>query len=281
MKAIHTLRARRPQAEFSLDDFELFTMLLSALEWRKHNGSIQLLTDAVSAAYLRAHGLSDAWDAIAVILDDMDAMDIDEAVFWAGAKLYSLSRQTAPCVTLDLDFILWQPVDFSRYGNDLAVIHREDISPSVYPSQAFFQFQDGWQLPDWLDWSLRPCNGALVYFGSQDFLHSYTSFALDFMQKAAAGTDRLCYMVFVEQRWMAMCAAHRSVPIHALSSLAGLFDGRQKSFTHVWGSKQQMRDHPQEAAAFCRACARRLKRDFPDFAEKLEKEGWASHYFNR
>ena len=279
MKAVHTLRTRGHGKGIFLHDFELFTMLLSALEWRRNNGAIKLVTDRIGAAYIHEHGISDAWDEIEVILDEMDDLGIDEGGFWAGAKIFALSRQTAPCMMMDLDFILWQPMDFAHYGSDLAVIHREEIQPSIYPSKKFFKFRDGWRLPDWLDWTVRPCNGAFVYFGSQRFIQTYTSFALTFMQRADAVVDRLCYMLFAEQRWMAMCAAHLSVPIHAFSSLKGLFDGRQKYFTHIWGSKQRLRDQPQEAAAFCHTCAERLRHDFSEFTEQLAHHAWGSQYF--
>lgn len=280
MNAVHTLRVRGHGKDFSLHDFEMFTMLLSALEWRRHNGRIKLVTDRIGAAYIHEHGISDAWDEIEIILDEMDVLKIDEDVFWAGAKIFALSRQIEPCVMMDLDFILWQTMDFAHDGRDLAVIHREEIHPSIYPSKDFFRFCDGWKLPDWLDWSARPCNGAFVYFGAQEFLDCYTSFALAFMQKADTEADRLSYMVFAEQRWMAMCAARLSVPIHALSSLDRLFDGRQKYFTHIWGDKQRLRENAQDAADFCRMCAGRLKHDFPAFAEQLAKYSWAAAYMD-
>ena len=160
------------------------------MEWRKHNGFIKLVTDNNGAEYFHECGLSEAWNRIDVFFDEIKSFGIDEDAFWAGAKIFALSRQEAPCVMIDLDFILWKPVDFTHFGKSLAVIHREDIYQPVYPPKEFFRFQNGWQLPDWLNWSVRPCNGALVYFGSQRFLQDYTSFALEFMQKSnAAKTD--------------------------------------------------------------------------------------------
>lgn len=275
MEAFHTLRLR---GKFALGDFELFTLTISALEWRKHNGYIKLVTDSFGAEYLYECGLSAVWDDTAVMLDEIKSFGINEDVFWAGAKIYALSRQSSPCVMIDLDFILWKPIDFANFGKSLAVIHREDIYQPVYPPKEYFRFIDGWQLPNWLDWSARPCNGALVYFGSGRFLREYTSFALKFMKNADTIDDRLSYMVFAEQRWMAMCAEHLAVPINEISSLAGLFDGKQKYFTHLWGYKRKLRNNPQEANAFCRKCAGRLKHDFPEFAEKLKNYAWARKY---
>ena len=280
MNAFHTLRTRNKKENFALADFELFVLALSALEWRKNNGSIKLMTDSIGAAYLSACGLASLYDKIEVTLDGIDALGINEDVFWAGAKIYALSQQNAPCVIMDLDFILWQSIDFSKYGKDLAVIHREAIYNDIYPAKDYFHFKDAWQLPNWLDWSTRPCNGALVYFGSQGFLREYTAFALEFMQKAAHTDDRLRYMVFAEQRWMAMCAKYLSIPIHELSTLEGLFDHRQKYFTHVWGHKQRLRDNSPEAINFCLKCVDRIQHDFPEFAEKLKSYAWAWKYMN-
>ncbi|MCR5833899.1 MAG: hypothetical protein K6G55_04535 [Selenomonadaceae bacterium] len=278
MNAFHTLRVRGKNEDFTLPDFELFTLVLSALEWRKHNGFIKLVTDSIGEKYLYKCGLSEVWDKTEVILDEIDTLGINEDMFWAGAKIYALSRQDAPSVMIDLDFILWKAMEFDDYGRDIAVIHREDIYEPVYPPKNFFLFRDDWHLPNWLDWSVRPCNGALVYFGSPRFMREYTHFALEFMQKAKDTGDRLSYMVFIEQRWMAMCAEHLGLTIHEFSTLEGLFDGKQKYFTHVWGYKQRLRDNPKEAADYCRKCVGRLRHDFPGFAEKLKSYVWAGKY---
>lgn len=279
MDAFHTLRVRGKKANFPLHRFELFTLLISALEWRKHNGSIKLITDSVGAEYLDRCGLIDAWDETQILLDDMKSLNINEDVFWAGAKLYALAQQKTPCVMMDLDFILWKPLNFQQYGTDLAVIHREDIYPLVYRSKEHFSFREGWEFPDWLNWSVRPCNGAFVYFGSQKFVSKYTEFAIEFMEKADVEDDRLNYMVFAEQRWMAMCADYLSIPIHEFSTLPVLFGGKQKYFTHIWGDKQRLKDNPKDAELFCRKCAERLMHDFPDFIEKLLYKKWAKRYW--
>lgn len=276
MRALHTFRSRGDSAR--LDDFELFVMLLSALEWREHNGEIILYTDRVGQSYLEEMGLMSAWNEIKVVLDDMISLEIDEKVFWAGSKIFALAKEQAPCVIMDLDFILWKHIDFDVYGHDLAVIHLENICDGVYPPKKRFSFTGGWTLPAWLNWSVLPANGALVYHGGQRLLHAYTDFAIDFMRHAADHDDRLHYMVFIEQRWLSMCAKHLSVTLHEISSLENLFGG-QKYFTHIWGYKQKLRCEPEFAEKFCFDCARRLRQDFPDFANKLAMMEWAAPYF--
>ena len=261
MNAFHTLRTRGEH--FSLQRFELLTMLLSALEWKKYNGAIKLVTDRRGAEYIRSLDIADIYDEIDASLDDISELGIDEKTFWAGAKLLALSRQQCPCVMIDLDFIVWQPLDFSPYRSDIAVIHFEQIGNDVYPPSEFFRFKAGFRLPPALDWNVKACNTAFAYFGSKKFVRRYCEFAFEFMRAADGGG--LPYMVFAEQRWLAMCARLMNVPVHELSSLDNLFGGRQKYFTHVWGFKQQLRDEPTRAEKFCADCVARLQHDFPQF----------------
>ena len=66
MRAFHTLRTRN-----ELADFELFTLILSALEWRRFNGEIFLCTDTAGKNFLDAQGLSDLWDGLDTTLDEI------------------------------------------------------------------------------------------------------------------------------------------------------------------------------------------------------------------
>lgn len=277
MRAFHTLRTRN-----ELADFELFTLILSALEWRRFNGEIFLCTDTAGKNFLDAQGLSDLWDGLDTTLDEMTALGIDEKIFWAGAKLFALSKQPTPCVMIDLDFIVWQPLDFARFGSEVAVIHRESRDLPCYPDENYFRLKN-FSLPEDLDWSLDPCNAALVYFGAEDFVRRYVEFAFDFMRAASppheqSGWDLLPYMVFAEQRWLSMCAQKCGVEIHSLSELSALF-GRQKTFTHVWGYKKILRENHSAAEKFCRDCAGRIAYDFPQAAEKFSRLPLTKKFF--
>ena len=266
MRAFHTLRTKN-RPDFRLDDFEILTLMLSALEWKKHNGGTILHTDSVGKRYLERLGILNIWDSVSTSLDEMDNLGLNEEVFWAGGKFFALIEQDFPCVMIDLDFIVWQPLDFERFQSEIAVIHCESTSAPCYPEAGYFHFVDGFILPEWLDWSLEPCNCALVYFGDREFVEAYCGFAFDFMRHAVppteqTGWDLLPYMVFIEQRWLSMCAEASGKKIHSLSSLPELFSGEQKFFTHLWGQKQVLRDNPLEAKKYCCNCAGRLAHDF-------------------
>lgn len=271
--AFHTLRTRGER--FSMPRFELLTLIISALEWRKHNGRIKLVTDRRGLEYLRSISLAklldrtprgnnrsvaEIYDELDASLDGIDSLGIDENVFWAGAKLFALRRQQCPCVMIDLDFIVWKPLDFAPYRSDVSVIHFERIDDCIYPPSEHFRFKKNFRFPVALDWTVEACNTAFAYFGARDLVERYCEFAFEFMR--AADGEGLPYMVFVEQRWLAMCARLMKRPVHALSSLDELFGGRQKYFTHVWGSKQKLRDDPIYAERFCADCVDRINADF-------------------
>lgn len=279
MKGFHTLRFRSDNS--SLNDFELLVMLLSALKWREKNGTIRLVTDSRGKEYVRSCGLLSAWDDVSVCLDEIDGLGWNENSFWAGAKLFALSRQSAPCVMIDLDFILWQHIDFSPYGINIVTIHREQVNNGVYPGKDHFRFLNGFQLPTSLDWEVEACNTAFAYFGAQDIIRQYTSFAFDFMKHADTEGEYLTYMVFVEQRWLAMCAKLMGREIFSFSSLGDLFRGKQQYFTHIWGDKARFRRSENDREAFCCECAARIRHDFPDWGELLQKTEWAARYFLR
>ena len=275
MNAFHTLRTRE---NFAAADFENFVALLSALKWREKNGSIKLVTDSRGAEYFERIGLTAAWNEIDTSLDKMDSFGWNEKIFWAGSKLFALSLQSAPVVMIDLDFIAWQRMDFAPFTTNIAVIHREEIGNVIYPDKNFFKLKGGKNLPASLDWSVKACNTAFAYFGANDFIKRYTNFAFELMTSLDTTNDVLTYMVFVEQRWAAMCATLMHREIFSLSSIKNLF-GRQEYFTHIWGSKHKFRDDPQVAENFCRNCALRIQQDFPTWAENLRKIRWAEKYF--
>lgn len=127
MKAFHTLRNRK-----RLYDFEILVMILSALKWKQKNGEIALVTDKKGINFIKDYGLFGIWDDVQVVLDEMTDLKINETVFWAGAKILALSKQSTPCVMIDLDFILWENIDFDLYEDSVMVIHRESIDSDIY-----------------------------------------------------------------------------------------------------------------------------------------------------
>ncbi len=247
--------ARFPHAE----DFDLYCTAFSALQWRKNGGCITLCCDKAFAEYYRKIGFTDVWNGVNVCVAD-DLEGIDPKMFWAGAKLLALRGMNAPIVMIDTDFIAWKNPEF---GNEIIAAHREDISDGIYPPLSFFKTR-GHVLPNFSE-SVLPLNTAFLYIPDNDFKEFYTSQAISFMKSAVKCDDFLKYMVFAEQRLVAMCADFTDTPVKTLLNKDDLFRP-QSDFTHLWGAKQAMRDHPELRTDFLAKCKKRLLNDFPEYS---------------
>ena len=284
MQAFHSnwtrpFSIRNPHMQYRIEPFELLTTALSALEWRKQNGSIRMICDTPARRYYESLGLCFLWDDGVFPLLDAVPEDVNAEAFWAAGKLYALAAMPSPCVMIDTDFICWKPIDELLTGLDAAAIHREDILPSIYPGKTAFARTEDFPL-EAFDWTVQPFNTALAYFGSDDFRRYYTDTAIRFMRCSPEADDVLTYMVFAEQRLLAMCAREKGIRIAALSDLPALFGGAQNGyFTHIWGFKQQMRENPALYEKFCRKCAARLQKDFPEEASRIAKVAELSLFF--
>lgn len=255
---------QHPGRPYDIPDFELLTTILSALCWRQKNGSIRMITDRVGARYYRSLGLAPLWDdGISCELDDVP-YTVDPSTFWAAGKLYALAQVAAPCAMIDTDFIVWSDLHDRLTDCSLAVIHREELHSDIYPAPSAFVLSPRYSFPQNWDWTAPACNTAFTWFGNDSLRRAYLSEAFDFIH-ATRGRDCLIYMVFAEQRLLAMCAEEHGVPIDALSTPELLFDPAQTDFTHVWGFKQAMTEHPHLRETFCHRCAQRITRDFPEY----------------
>lgn len=270
---------RSPEQSYAVEPFELLTTALSALAWRRENGPIRMICDTKAQRYYDALGLTFLWDEGVHPLLDAVPQDINPMAFWAAGKLYALSAMPSPCVMIDTDFICWKPLTPLLQGLDAAAIHREDIMPDIYPDAHAFTQTHGFDFSAF-DWTVQPLNTALCYLANDDFRRYYTDTAILFMRCSPDADDVLTYMVFAEQRLLAMCAARKQIRAAALSDLEALFTGTQQGyFTHIWGFKQQMREEPALYEDFCRRCAARLRRDFPDAAVRISAVPTLARYF--
>lgn len=252
------------EGDFYIEDFELLTTILSALKWQEFNGDIKMITDATGAAYYQELGLGQLWNlGIEERLTDIDP-HLSPKVFWAAGKLYALEGEDAPCVMMDTDFIVWQNIEEKFKGQSIAVIHREELHPHVYPPKSYFHMNSDYAFSPSLDWEVRPCNTAFMYIGDEKLKQFYVEESKRFM-RSAQGRDPITYMVFAEQRLLAMCAKLKNKEIMAMAEVSDLFEEEQKYFTHIWGHKRYLRSHPEAREAFCRRCMRRIKEDYPEF----------------
>ena len=255
---------------YFVEDYELLTTILSALEWRKHNGGIRMITDTIGMEYYTNLGLAHIWDmGLDASLDMLDSDHIFPLPFWAAGKIFALRQLPVPIVTIDTDFIVWKPI--AVYTNDAALVvaHREGIVPAIYPAKLFFDMNRDYHFPAEWDWTVQPCNTALLYIADEEFKEYYTSESIRFMRDLRESKDTTAEMVFAEQRLLAMCAAAKNLNIKTFLDTDGI--KTQDSFTHVWGLKEELNTNMEKRREFCKLCVKKIANIFPEEIAVLEK----------
>lgn len=259
---------------FFEEDFELLAMILSAMKWREKNGDIKLAADAEAICYYKKLGLDIIWNDIEELRVDSD---IDPDMFWAAGKLYALSLQKAPVAVVDMDFIVWDRLDFDSI-KDCAVIHFEDVNNDIYPDKTYFKLKNS-KVPDF-NMTVPACNTAFTVFKNEKLLGYYTDSAISFMKNSVKCGDSLRYMLFAEQRMLSMCADRMGANISALSDLETLSQSNTH-FTHIWGMKQKMREDIYLRNKFCIKCLERIRNEYYDIFKILENTGLTKYLNNQ
>ena len=90
------------------------------------------------------------------------------------------------------------------------------------------------------------------------------------MKNAKNCDDYLKYMVFAEQRMLAMCAEYTQTPVKTLLDKDSLHFP-QSDFTHLWGAKQAMRDNSELRGEFIERCKTRILRDFSEYSFIIDR----------
>lgn len=265
MQAIHIIStapffSKHPNGKYSLEKFELYSAVLSALSWKSFGDRISLAADKKGAEYIESLGISSVWDEILTVVPD-DLEGINPNMFWAAGKLFALRELPAPIVMIDTDFIVWEKPVLPE--NRIVAAHRENLTPAVYPDPDCFEFKRQFSLKG-INKSVLPMNTAFLYLPDESFKQYYVNRSIAFMKAAKDCGDFLCYMVFAEQRLLSVCAEEYKIGSQVLMDKDELFFPR-KDYSHLWGAKQVLRRDLQQMHGFCRRARERIKKDFTDY----------------
>lgn len=255
---------------YRMEDFEILTLILSAVTWRKYNGSIRMITDSVGLDYIFNNNLEGLYDL--GVTKELDCIKgIDSFLFWAAGKIFALKSIKSPCVMLDTDFIVWQ--DIRQYlKNDVIAAHEEGLYESVYPKIDVFKMDKEYIFSSKWDYSINPANTAFLYIPSQDFKNYYTGKSIEFMENCYNNKEfpvsSIVSMCFAEQRILPMCVAEKNLRIGYLLNKDKL--NEQNLVTHIWGYKNILRKSKEETTRFCKKCVNRIKVDYPEYLYIIE-----------
>lgn len=281
MKAFHSFwsapNRSRHGGKIVMPDYELLTMMLSALKWRELNGPIRMVTDSAGALFFERSGLAGLWsEPVSTALDGIDGAT-DPFRFWAAGKLHALRGTDAPCVMLDTDMIVW--ANLRPYLTDAAVAaHREPLDPGVYPDPAAaFVLAPDYAFPPAWDFTLPAANTAFLYLPAGPLKNDYVDAAFAFMRALRNDAiDPTVSMCFAEQRILPMCAAARGVALRTLLDVDAL--NEQDFITHLWGHKNELAASPERRVAYCLRCVLRILRDFPAWERVLAANAQTAPY---
>ncbi len=226
---------------FSMNDAEILTMVVSALMWQKHNGSIKLYTDNAGYAFIRSVELSALWDGgIDTELLENNDYPIDPEIFWAAAKLIALEAQTSPCVMLDTDLIVTQSIRHLLEPTAITALHSEALNPEVYLPPLSLKKPLRFHFSKDYNWNVLPSNTAFLYINNESFRNFYLNESKRFMfHNTETPTEMVSQMVFAEQRLLSICADCQQLSINYL--LADPFSLANSTVIHLWGFKNLLR----------------------------------------
>lgn len=243
---------RSPDRPYRMDETDLLTAELSARLWRRYNGPIRLLTDPMGFEYVKSTPLAAAYDEILPVLDAR-CCGIDPDRYWAAGKIAALSKLPVPCVILDMDMMIWNPLDLT--GEKLVCACVEFINDTVYPPFSFFRTTGDYAFP--ANWSeeATALNTAFLYIGDEALKRDYTREAFRFMLAERESPDywAIC-MTFAEQRILGLCAEARGVYAKLL------YDMDRDCLTHTWGAKGKLRTEKDYRAFYLELCGEKLKK---------------------
>lgn len=159
-----------------LRDFEALVAAYSVLKYKENCGKMHLVTDASGAKYLEYLGLLQLYDDVHVILDEIVGIDPD--VFWAAGKLYAYEFMKAPCISLDMDAVLYKPFP---HKEDVTALHVDNALWDCYSENRAMFASCGMKSRNW-DWSLPPLNVGVLQFLDSKVKNFYTSTSISFME---------------------------------------------------------------------------------------------------
>ncbi len=169
-----TLKNLHSKTYNQLDSQLLYTMV-SAANWKLHNGPIKLYTDSIGASFYQRFGLLDLYDEVDInFLNGYSKSNIDAAYFWTSGKIKCLAHQTEPFVFLDQDMIIRDKLPQWVRTNDLTVAHWEIGRGYYYFDKEKFESEIT-HIP-WIknyntdDWSP---NTSFLCFNNMDLLQEY------------------------------------------------------------------------------------------------------------
>ena len=295
MRALHSLSTipffvKNKDKNFYIKDYEILTMFLSAMYWRKNNGSIKMYTDKKGANFIHKNGLADIWDdGINVTLLESNKHNIDRSVFWASCKIEALeNEEVEEVVHLDTDFVFLEKIEKIKNGKSFITAHNEPIFPGgIYVDKEVLVTTPDYIFDPLWDWSVDAFNMSFIYFKNKRTKEHIIREAFRFMKNnnkhRETMREKTQDMVFAEQRISAMVSAAKGIRTGFLEEVENHNIGPEFNvegvFRHTWGLKRILNKDKSVEKFFCRNLIAEAKRVFPEYIYILESVNSLKKFF--
>ncbi|MFW6009312.1 MAG: DUF6734 family protein, partial [archaeon] len=277
-----TKPAISPKKEYSNRIFNIMATILSALEWRKNNGSIKLYTDKIGYNYYKNLNLLDIWDR-GVDIETLENIpeDINPKVFFAAGKFYALEKEPLGSISIDRDLITWKNIYHKVENKKLIITHREAVGYHFgYIPKEKLVIPKGYEFEENLDWTINPCNMSLFRFNDQEFKDKF----INHLKFYIKGNDDIklqhdiiignyvAEMLFVEQRYVSMLAKKMDIDINPVlkneileNNWDNMIYNPEGLLTHIWVFKKNIDRRPKDKEWLTRRLLMRIYNDYPKY----------------
>lgn len=248
------------QKPYEIEDFELLSTILSALLWKKYNGTIKLYTDSTVKAYYKKLGMLSLWDGgvDTEVLDGIPS-SINPKMYWAAGKLYAAQKEKENTFALiDTDLLVWKSLTSKETRRHVIALHPESLEDNPCYNTAFSYYQGS--------------------KNAKDFLGKYTQTAIKYMKdNNEPHADMLSQMVFAEQRIFANCATELGLTVTTLVSDSSRQE--EAKITHIGNNKQVARENKDARKQLCKSLLEAIRKLFPEYEFSKELNNLLNKYY--
>ena len=270
---------------FKMYDFELIHFILSALFYKKLNGSIHLYTDTIFADYIENLKLTSVWDDIDTSKhEEFSLLDINSTTNWTGFKTWLLHKIPAPFLLIDHDNLIFTKIPTELFDTSVRFAHLEDINPYYYPNKdkldcGEFIFDKNW------DWSLDVANTCLLYFKENEFKDKYSLKAMEFEKNNHPEDLHLAEVqyLFADQRLLVMMLEEQNIDYGTFSNNKFTPQGNIPDFTsvsndpllskvgfdHTWGYKHHLKKNKLARTVYMKRHIQMIHDNFENYYDTL------------
>jgi len=277
--------------------FEVLTMILSCLYWKKFQGPIKLYCDRPFINYIAKLGIQSIWDEIDILtLDQELSEDVNKDTFWAYCKMYVHTLQKEPFVSLDIDLFQNMPYDYTTHDVMFSHVETSDVQNGELPPHGVFYY------PNYHEWDMfkdrfdkfpdinideTAFNVSVLAVNNLDLIKDWMEVSESFMKNnifdpqeiTTHGREKILHtihssslMTFAEQRLLAAVTKSKGYSWKSLIDLT--YSGALQTWeegnmnnpgiTHLWGWKKQYKqpEFAKDRIQLTDSLLNMLKQDF-------------------